>query len=273
MFVLVEDFTGMDPCTVSGQNGWYSSPSASGLVVDDPCEAGNLVLSVTANSAVLRKPATVLQGTVRMMFLRFRIASQQNFSFGLSHLSSPREFSDFGPELGMSNATNELRINNDGFYDVLAVIDPNVWYNCWVLVDNNDDTSQVWLNNVPFADAAGEDKLFNVHSEDVFEFRTGGLYNLVSFFIKTGGGSSGNYGPIYFDDIYIENTNAVSLSNPLCAEKDMSGDCILNFIDFSIFADYWLVHGCGECGGADFTGEGDVTIEDLGEFAAKWLDH
>lgn len=273
MFVLVEDFTGMDPCTVSGQNGWYSSPATSGLIVDDPDEAGNRVLSVTTNSAILRGPATVLQGATRMMFLRFRIASQQNFSFGLSHLSSPVEFSDFGPELGMSNSTNELRINNDGHYDVLTVIDPNVWYNCWVLVNNNDDTSEVWLNNEPFADAASEDKLFNTDSEDVFGFRTGGLRNLVTFFIKTGGGSSGNYGPVYFDDIYIESTNTLNLNNPLCPDKDMSGNCIFNFDDFAIFADYWLVTDCNKCGGADLTGDSSVNIEDLAEFARKWLSH
>jgi hypothetical protein len=48
-------------------------------------------------------------------------------------------------------------------------------------------------------------------------------------------------------------------------------DCEINFRDFAIFASEWLKVDCGDCGGADFTGNGAVGVEDLGEFAKEWL--
>jgi hypothetical protein len=45
----------------------------------------------------------------------------------------------------------------------------------------------------------------------------------------------------------------------------------VNFIDFAYFADWWPQTGCGVCGGADLTGDGNVGLDDLREFADNWL--
>jgi len=53
---------------------------------------------------------------------------------------------------------------------------------------------------------------------------------------------------------------------------DIDNDKIINYEDFAPFGSQWPDTGCGTCGGADFTGEGDVTIEDLAIIAQHWLE-
>jgi hypothetical protein len=144
------------------------------------------------------------------------------YSFGLSHLLNPDEFSDFGPELGMAAETagdpgNDFRVANGstiGIYDVLETLTPGTWYNTWVLVDHSADTYQVWMNADPGGDAQASDQMANDAAETVFGFRTATASDLINFFIKTGGGSSPVDGRFYIDDIYLENTGATNLSNP-----------------------------------------------------------
>ncbi len=46
----------------------------------------------------------------------------------------------------------------------------------------------------------------------------------------------------------------------------------LDLIDFAMFAEQWLKTDCGSCEGADLTGDGNVNLSDLEEFAKNWLD-
>jgi hypothetical protein len=151
------------------------------------------------------------------------------YSFGLSHLLNPDEFSDFGPELGMAAETagdpgNDFRVANGstiGIYDVLETLTPGTWYNTWVLVDHSADTYQVWMNADPGGDAQASDQLANTSAETVFGFRTATASDLINFFIKTGGGASPVDGRFYVDDIYLEDTGNANLSNPA---GDVGGD-------------------------------------------------
>jgi hypothetical protein len=52
---------------------------------------------------------------------------------------------------------------------------------------------------------------------------------------------------------------------------DIEPDGDVDFADYASFAGYWQVTGCGECGGADLTGEGVVDIYDLDGLAENWL--
>jgi hypothetical protein len=49
--------------------------------------------------------------------------------------------------------------------------------------------------------------------DSVFAFRNLTANDLRTFFVKTGGGN-GQTGPLYIDDIYLENTSSLNLSNP-----------------------------------------------------------
>ena len=56
---------------------------------------------------------------------------------------------------------------------------------------------------------------------------------------------------------------------PKLGDIDADGD--VDFADFALFAAYWPLTDCAQCGGADFTGDGNVNIDDLGRLAANWL--
>ena len=223
---------------VGGQDGWSSSGGDNQIVVD-PADPDNQVLYVPSESSVLRKSLLdegvgVPDGTVRMMYMRIRIGNNQTFSVGVSGMSAPREYSDFATEVGMANSTQNLDLrawDEDGAkYDMLTELAPDTWYNMWVLVDAYRNVYQIWLNDVPGARAFAEDRLRAPDGNDTFAFRTGRTSDLITFFVKTSGGSSGeNFGPVYFDDIYLEQTDALNLSNPLDSDvreevRDLSFD-------------------------------------------------
>ena len=219
-FVLVEDFEGLTLGPIDGQNDWTAENDTS-VVTLDPADDTNQVLAVTTDSTHLHKGAVIFDGTVRMMFVRFRFAGQQNYSFGMSDVSEPGRFDHFEVELSMTNAMNELRVNDGGMYDELGLLTPGTWYNTWVLVNNFTDKTQIFLHDRPGDDATMDDQL-DAEGQTVFDFRNSSAGNLINFFVKTGGGS-GPSGPLYLDDIYIENTNVLNLRNP-AGEPDCPAD-------------------------------------------------
>lgn len=220
-FQPLETFDALTLGNINGQNTWVDAGN-SGQVVLDPDGGLNQVLAVDTESGVLHRDAVVSQGASRMLFLRFRFEDHGRYSFGLSRLSNPTEYSDFGPELGMAessagNLNNDFRVANGntlGIYDVLETLAPDTWYNTWVMMDNLNDDYQVWLNAVPGGSADAGDQLDNDAGESVFGFRTSGSADLIKFFIKTGGGNSPVQGQFFLDDIYLENTSALNLTNP-----------------------------------------------------------
>ena len=52
-------------------------------------------------------------------------------------------------------------------------------------------------------------------------------------------------------------------------DMDLDGD--IDLVDYADFTSYWQQTGCGTCGGADLTGDGNVWIEDLTAFCDNWL--
>ena len=220
-FVLVEDFDSLELDAIDEQNGW-TAPSDSSTVTLDPAGGINQVLSVITQSTFLYKPASLLDDTTRMLFLRFRIDGQLNFSLGMSDVLYPSRFDHFEVELSLTNSTNELRINDAGNYDILSVLQLNTWYNCWLLIDNTSDETQVWLHERPGQVATAADQL-DAEGQTIFQFRNVSAGDLQNFFIKTGGGS-GPGGPLYVDDIYVENTSALNLTNPTTMTTAVSSD-------------------------------------------------
>jgi hypothetical protein len=49
------------------------------------------------------------------------------------------------------------------------------------------------------------------------------------------------------------------------------GTLTIDMEDLEEFVEHWLDSGCGTCGGADLSGDGDVDFEDFALFAANWL--
>ena len=52
---------------------------------------------------------------------------------------------------------------------------------------------------------------------------------------------------------------------------DLDYDDDTDLTDFAHFAPRWLNTVCDECSGADLTGDGQVVLDDLWEFADNWL--
>ena len=208
---------------LGGQDGWVSLSGDNRIVVD-PDDEFNQTLFVPSQSSIVRKSLLgeqvgIANGTVRMMFMRIRISNKQTFSVGVSGLTNPREFSDFAPEIGMANSAQNLDLrvwdDDDGNYEVVTYLAPNRWYNLWVRVDAVQDRYQLWMNDTPGAAATAADKLTTDEGDEIFGFRSGRSSDLFTFFIKTAGGSSGtNFGPVHFDDIYLELSSSLNLTNP-----------------------------------------------------------
>ena len=52
---------------------------------------------------------------------------------------------------------------------------------------------------------------------------------------------------------------------------DLDFDAAVDMADYSTFGTYWLDTHCGQCGGADLTGDGNVDWDDLRILGANWL--
>lgn len=277
-FTWVEDFDALIPGPIDDQAGWYAVDDTS-LVTTDPIDPANQVLAVTTNSTFLRRPLVISNGTARTLFLRFRFGQQQSYSLGMSDRTYPSQFGDFESELSMTNSSNELRINDGGTYTELGMLTPNTWYNVWLYIDNIGDTTQVYLHSRP-RDAARPSDLLDVDGQTAFAFRDVTALDLQTFFIKTGGGSSGNVGPLLIDDLYLEDTDALNRSNPTGQRCDADGDGDVDLDDYLLFAD--CLNGPNQtpaptlttpevCLEAFDAGDQDVDLEDFAAFQESFM--
>jgi hypothetical protein len=271
---------------LNGQDAWYSQ-GGDNRIVEDPADPMNQVLYVPSESSIVRKSLIVghtgvPDGTVRMMFMRICVSQKQTFAVGLSGLRYPSEFSDFAPEIGLANSAKNLDLrvwdDEEGKYEVVQTLVPDRWYNLWVRVDAFNNSYEVWLNDIPGADAAEADKLAAGDGDDVYDFRSGTNSDLLTFFIKTAGGNSGpNFGPVYVDDIYLELSGDLNLSNPIVLDEPIPGDgdvngCV-NLCDLAIVANSWLLGPepavSWEAGNFDY--DDLVDMNDLMLMAGNWL--
>lgn len=210
-FMVVEDFEGLFPGPIDGQSSWVAEDSTS-AVVTDPDRFDNQVLQVVTESTHLYREISLPDGVTRMLFFRIRYFEQVNLSFGLSELTQPYRNDHFDVELSLDNAPASLRVNDGGIYRALASLQPDLWYNCWVLVDNTTDVFRLWLHPRGSDDANPAD-LLTVEGQTEFSFRYESAEDLRTFFIKTGGGN-GLHGSFLLDDLYLEDTGAENLGNP-----------------------------------------------------------
>ncbi len=281
-FQLFDNFEDEVIGPIHGQDSWYAY-GGDNRVVLDPAGGTNQALYVPSASSTIRKALlaeglTVPDGTARMLFMRLRVAEKQTFSAGLSPLNSPTEYSDFAPELGMANSAPnlDLRVWDDdgGNYEMLTQLQANTWYSVWLRVDTYLNQCEIWLTDRPGGYATDTDKLAAADGDDTFEFRAGSNNALLTFYIKTSGGGSG-FGPVYFDDIYLEQTDALSLCNPASPPTgDCDGDDLVGVSDFLHLADCLLgpqVPIAGNCTCLDTECDADVDLLDVAVFQVNFI--
>ena len=210
-FVDIADFDSLVLGPIDDQNGWFADDLTSEVTLD-PADFGNQVLSVPTSSTFLFHTAVIPEGEARTLFFRFRYEDQLSVSFGMSESVFPDQFGNFEPELSLTSATDNLRVNDDGTYEDLAELVPGRWYNCWLYIDNGADVTSVWLHDRPHESAVASDQLM-VDGRTEFSFRQGTVNDLRNIFIKTGGGD-GVAGPLLLDDIALANSDVLDLSYP-----------------------------------------------------------
>ncbi len=150
-------------------------------------------------------------------------------------------------------------------YEVLTTLEPHTWYNCWLLINNETETTDIFLHSRAGEGALMSDQL-GYEGETSFIFRSGSALDLRTFFIKTGGGN-GPSGPLYIDDIYLENTDALNLGNPIdvACPGDLDGDGDTDQSDLGILLASYGIDGTG-----DLDGNGDTDQSDLGILLADY---
>jgi hypothetical protein len=82
--------------------------------------------------------------------------------------------------------------------------------------------------------------------------------------------------PRFIDDLSTADTGngmppIVDMGAYEFLRSDIDQNGIVNCLDFAVFAQQWLQTDCGECGGADLTGDGQVNWADLFELVKWWL--
>ena len=160
--------------------------------------------------------------------------------------------------------------------------------NCRVLENNsekgNSDTS-VWIYNLTLDYANANDGTSSTNTatiENKFNFAIPGAR--VRFVMPNGMNYAVSQGTIaqQFDgdsfhivdvsvDIGASSTTVIEIIQNVNIYGDINNDRIVNYEDLAPFGSKWLDTGCGTCGGADYTGDGDVTIDDLVTMAQNWL--
>ena len=273
-YQLIEDYSSLIPGDIDEQSDWIASAGTAEVALD-PDDANNQVMAVHTNSGIVRYPLAVANDETHMLFFRLRFAVQQKYSIGLSPLTYPSEFSDFGPELGMANESNDLHVWDDEAnpnYVELDTLNQDNWYNVWMWIDSANDQYKVWVNDASACYADAGDMLSD-GDNDLFDFRISGLSDFVKFYIKTGGGGAPGApdGPVYIDDIYLNITDGeFNLNNPTALIGDVDGDGFVGLKDLDIILNNWNQAIPPADPRADLTGDDYVGLDDLDIILIGW---
>ena len=214
-FSLVENFDGLNPGALDGQNGWTADSTFT--VVNDPDGGSGQVLQFEAGGqtgAFRALGANAIEDNmVGTLFSRFRFNAEANANFGLSDVAAPGAFGDFEAQINRQNGT-PINGRNGSTAPTFLPFDPvaddiDTWYNIWVVSDNGTDTSEVYIQS-------DIDTTFATQTAvaPVLNFRNGTADPLSTLFLRAQEGTA------FFDDFFI--AEGTDLSNPAVPEPSTS---------------------------------------------------
>jgi hypothetical protein len=214
--VLVDNFNSYQPGEANSVTTTWKA-TADVTIVSDPNATANQVIRMQENTGVqkaaycmLSENASIPEGATKTLFLRFRATSQIDCAFGFANKDTPdvggSDWSNFGPQVSVNYGN--FRVRNGGTWSVIQPYTAQ-WYNLWMVVDNANDTFQLYLHNRPNEAATAADRLL-VGTTDAFGFRNKVVGPLTRFYWRAQNPGGERY--VWIDDIYM--MEGSSLVNP-----------------------------------------------------------
>jgi hypothetical protein len=224
-FTMIDNFEGGTLGDLNGRFEW----SANGAVVTvDPQNPNNQVAGFIGGSGDrgTHIPATLPDGATGTLFYRLKVATDNsdlstpvlNWSVGMSdvEITGNGAFGDYESQMNQNrDAGNELpeeiRIRDAGTFVSLEPLQPAVWYKLWMVIDNQSDTTQVYMQGGQFET---QTLLQAADGTSTFTFRNSGggpvANDLIRFFVRLAGSHAGS---LYLDDIWLDATKQ-NLADP-----------------------------------------------------------
>ena len=212
-FALIDNFDSYTQGTgLNGQGDWTTPSSFE--VGADPTSGSNNVLQANtifgpsqygSNDAAA---FSIADGTTGTIFFRFRmpVASGVNTSVGGGLTSNPSTFGDFRPQYRIDGT---LDPRDGGSFLTGPSLEADVWYDAWLVVDNNLNQSEFYIQGGDFTSQTQVD----VGGQTDFAFRStqGTDGDIQAFYIVKSDTSIGDF---FLDDLYLD-TLGVNLANPV----------------------------------------------------------
>ncbi len=211
---LVENFDDIALGDLNNDSAWTATTAVD--VVVDPAGGTNRVVQQGgsgAQQAYLTLPGGgIAQGATGTLFFRMRFASTGNTNIGLSDLGSPGAYDDYESQLSRaSDQGGGLRARDANTFRNLsgggnAANNADTWYNVWMVVNNSEDTTQIYVQSDGDADFSTQTELTGGQA---LNFRNGTATNgLQTLYLR------GDFGDAFYDDFYIDGTET-TLTNPI----------------------------------------------------------
>jgi hypothetical protein len=212
-FTLIENFEGLAPGALSGQNGWIAG--AESTIVSDPAGGSNQVLEyvfgVQSGAYKALGASAIAEGATGTLFARFRFNTTANANFGFSDVAAPAVYNDFEAQINRQNGTAIKGRDGTVFVDLAPLGSPlladnvDTWYKIWVVANNATDSSRVFIQSDADGDFTIQIEVFS--PDGVLNFRFGTTTALITLMLRA------QEGTVFWDDFYV--SPGTDLTNPI----------------------------------------------------------
>ena len=211
-FVLVDN--------MESGNNWTNIAGTTGVVADPAGGTNNVFRATAANGEARRSIPAIANNTTGTLFFRvYTTASggDADWIFGSATGTNPTAFNsykgygrlatntDTGIDMDVRNTGVAATPTTSGDFSQVGDASAVTWYNVWMVLNNTDDTTDMYFNT------GGDATTMGTLSFTGAAFRTGVADgDLTSFLVR----NNNNNTTGYIDDIYVD-TSAQNLINPI----------------------------------------------------------
>lgn len=198
---LVENFNGLTPGALNGQNGWTATAGAS--VVSDPANPANQVIQLAGADQNVYLPLPLNGFTPASewtLHFRMRRTGVVDAFAGASDEAAPNGWSSFEAQVGAADNRpgRFMAIDGPGGLNYLAdSFERNEWYCISLIIEAGP--SSLSANSYYIAGRGGVTNFFNDEGFS-YNFRNGAATLLQTFLARTGNDRGGS---LLLDDIYL----------------------------------------------------------------------